>query len=332
MVNNHRNILINKIFNLSSEIDFEKIALELFAYQAQNNSVYGKYLKLLGISYAEISKITDIPFLPVSLFKTQMIITGNTDRNVVFRSSGTGDGTPSCHYIADPGLYESCFMRTFKKFYGEPSGYTILALLPSYLEREDSSLVYMVSRLIEKSAGAESGFYLSDIDSLAEVLMQLEAESRKTMLIGVSFALLDLIEKHRFSLKNTILMETGGMKGRRKELTREELHSVLKEGTGLNRIHSEYGMTELMSQAYSMADGIFKTPPWMRILIRDAYNPFSYLSPGRSGGINIIDLANIDSCAFIESADLGRSMQGGEFEVLGRFDNSDVRGCNLLAG
>jgi hypothetical protein len=332
MENNDRNILINKILNLSSEKDFESIALDLFFYQAQNNNVYGKYLRLLGINYAEVSKITDIPFLPVTLFKTQKIITGNNTGHLVFRSSGTGDGTPSCHYIADHRLYESCFMQTFKMFYGEPSGYTVLALLPSYLERGDSSLVYMVSGLIGKSPGSESGFYLDDTDRLAEVLMQLEAENRKTMLIGVSFALLDLVERHRFSLKNTIIMETGGMKGRRKELTREELHSILKGRTGLASIHSEYGMTELMSQAYSEADGLFKTPPWMRVFIRDAYDPFSYLPPGRSGGINIIDLANIDSCAFIETADLGRSRQDSEFEVLGRFDNSDVRGCNLLAG
>ena len=327
-----REILAKKIFRLSPGKEFEDTAMELFSYQAHHNKVYQTYLKLLGVIPKNISTIKDIPFMPVSFFKTHKVITGKKRYSLTFKSSGTGTGSASRHFVADSGLYTTSLTRCFELFYGNPSDYCILALLPSYLERGDSSLVYMVRQLAEMSAHPESGFYLNDLDQLAFIINKLEKNNQRALLIGVSFALLDLVEKHSFSLKNTILMETGGMKGRRKEPTREELHSILKSRTALKHIHSEYGMTELLSQAYSKSDGKFCTPPWMKVLIRDAYDPFSYLEPGRNGGVNIIDLANIDSCAFIETADLGKMLPGGEFEILGRFDNTDIRGCNLLAG
>ncbi len=326
-----RETLVKKIFKLFSGKEFEDTTMKLFLYQAQHNKLYNRYLKLLGVIPENISNIKDIPFMPISFFKNHDIITGNKSHRLVFRSSGTGTAPISRHFVADTGLYTSSLTKCFELFYGNPSDYCILALLPSYLERSDSSLVYMVSKLAERSAHPESGFYLNDLDQLASKINKLEKNNQKALLIGVSFALLDLVEKHSFNLENTILMETGGMKGRRKELTREELHSILRSKTGLKQIHSEYGMTELLSQAYSKSEGIFRAPPWMKVLIRDAYDPFTYLEPGRSGGVNIIDLANIDTCAFIETADLGKLLPGGEFEILGRFDNSDVRGCNLLA-
>ncbi len=332
MSSEEREILVKKIFRLTPGKEFEDAAMELFSFQVHHNKLYNKYVDLLGVNPRNISGIKDIPFLPVSFFKTHKVITGVQQHRIAFRSSGTGTGTPSRHFVADAGLCKASFMKCFEMFYGDPSGYCILALLPSYLERGDSSLVYMVRGLAERSAHPESGFYLDDNERLAYTINELEQNNERVLLIGVSFALLDLFEKYSFRLNNTIVMETGGMKGRRKEITREELHSVLKSKTGLKHIHSEYGMTELLSQAYSKSGGKFLTPPWMKVLIRDAYDPFSYLEPGRSGGVNIIDLANIDSCAFIETADLGKMMPGGEFEILGRFDNSDIRGCNLLAG
>ena len=332
MIAEEREILVKKIFRLSPGKEFEDTAMKLFSYQARHNNLYNRYLKLLGIIPKNISAIKDIPFMPASFFKNHEVTTGNKRHGLVFKSSGTGTAPVSRHFVADTGLYTASVMKCFEMFYGDPSEYCILALLPSYLERSDSSLVYMVRRLAERSAHPDSGFYLEDMEQLAFIINQLENNNEKALLIGVSFALLDLVEKHSFRLKNTILMETGGMKGRRKELTREELHSILKSETGLKHIHSEYGMTELLSQAYSRSGGKFRTPPWMKVIIRDAYDPFSYLEPGRSGGVNIIDLANIDSCAFIETADLGKMTPGGEFEILGRFDNSDIRGCNLLAG
>lgn len=326
-----REQLIKKIFNGFPEREFEELVLEMFSYQSLHNKVYKNYLEYLGAGRLAVSTIADIPFMPVSLFKTHRVITGEGGRGPAFRSSGTVTGERSCHYVSDAGIYETSFLKCFEMFYGNPADYSILALLPSYVESGDSSLVYMVGSLIERSGHPESGFYLDDAGRLADMINKLENSNRKTLLIGVSFALLDLVDKYNFALKNTIVMETGGMKGRRREITREELHGILKSKTGLGNIHSEYGMTELLSQAYSQSDGIFTSPPWMRILIRDAYDPFAWLPPGRSGGVNIIDLANIDSCAFIETSDIGRMMDGGEFEILGRFDNSDIRGCNLLA-
>lgn len=326
-----RKDFIKKIFSLATEQEFEEAAMKLFRFQSLNNKVYKKYLELLGAVPGNIRRLTDIPFLPVSFFKTHRITTEGRESKIVFTSSGTLGSEPSRHHVHDPRLYQTSFLRCFEIFYGLPSGYCILALLPSYMERSGSSLVYMVSGLIGESSHPESGFYLNDTDEIALRLNRLEKKGEAILLIGVSFALLDLVERHNLSLEKTIIMETGGMKGRRKELTREELHSILKAKTGVRRIHSEYGMTEMLSQAYSAFQGEFSPPPWMKVMIRDSYDPFSLLPAGRSGGINIIDLANIDSCAFLETSDLGRLLPDGRFEVLGRLDNSEIRGCNLLA-
>jgi phenylacetate-coenzyme A ligase PaaK-like adenylate-forming protein len=327
-----RKALVKKIFSLSSPKDFGKAALEIFSYQSANNKIYKKYLNLLGKDPERIARISEIPFLPVSMFKTHKVLTAVESGKIAFKSSGTGGSVPAIHHVADPGLYKSSFLKCFELFYGNPGNFCILALLPSYLERGDSSLVYMVRELIEKSSHPKSGFYPGEPGRLAETIEELEAGNEKILLLGVSFALLDLVEKKKFTLKNTIVMETGGMKGRRKEMIREELHSILRSGFGVHDIHSEYGMTELLSQAYSGSGGKFLSPPWMKVMIRDPYDPFSYLEEGRNGGVNIIDLSNIDSCAFLETSDLGKILPGGEFEILGRFDNSDIRGCNLLAG
>lgn len=326
-----RKQLAEKLFTISSEGEFEEVAMEVFFMQARYNEVYKKYIGLMGVSPSSISGVDEIPCLPVSLFRTQKILTSKSPAELVFRSSGTGGGIPALHYVADRGLYRRSLLKCFRLFYGDPSGYCILALLPSYLERGDSSLVFMVQTLIREGAHPESGFYLNDFGGLVSVLRRMESAGEKVLLIGVSFALLDLAEKHPLSLKNTIVMETGGMKGRRRELVREELHSVLRRGLAVGDVHSEYGMTELLSQAYSRSGGRFRSPPWMKVMIRDTRDPFTWLPAGRSGGVSIIDLANIDSCSFLETADLGRILPGGEFEILGRFDNSDIRGCNLLA-
>ncbi len=326
-----RTRLTEKIFNISSDACFEEVAMELFSYQYRNNNLYRQYLEILGADPEKLVKTDDIPCLPLSFFKNHSIYTGSKPGSVIFRSSGTGSTSPSVHFVADTGLYEKSLIRCFQMFYGDPQNYCILALLPSYIERGDSSLVYMAGVLIKRSGHPHSGFYRDDPVALTRVLTENEKNHQKTLLIGVSFALLDLFRNRNFRLENTTIVETGGMKGRRKEITREELHDILKSATGLECIHSEYGMTELLSQAWSKGNGIFHTPPWMKIMIRDAYNPFSYLEPEKSGGINIIDLANIDSCAFLETADLGRRVPDGGFEVMGRFDNSDIRGCNLLS-
>ncbi len=330
MLSDTRTRLAEKIFNISNDDCFEEVAMEMFRYQYRNNNLYRRYLELLGADPAAVVNTAGIPCLPLSFFRNHDIYTGSKPGSVIFRSSGTGSTTPSVHYVADTGLYEKSIIRCFEMFYGDPGNYCILALLPSYIERGDSSLVYMAEGLIKRSGHLRSGFYRDDPGALTLVLQENEKNRQKTLLLGVSFALLDLFPGLKFRLENTIIVETGGMKGRRKEITREELHKILKSATGLGHIHSEYGMTELLSQAWSKGNGIFNSPPWMKVLIRDAYNPFTYLEPGRSGGINIIDLANIDSCAFLETADLGRMLPEGGFEVLGRFDNSDIRGCNLL--
>lgn len=236
----------------------------------------------------------------------------------------------SKHFVTDLSIYEESYLKAFEQFYGNIEDYTVLALLPSYLERDGSSLIYMVNDLIEKSKKEKSGFYLHNLDELAKNLLELDSKGEKVLLIGVSFALLDLLEKFQFKLKNTVIMETGGMKGRRKELIREELHTILCEGFGVSEIHSEYGMTELLSQAYSKGNGIFNCPPWMKILIRDTEDALSLLPKGKSGGINVIDLANVNSCSFIATQDLGKIHPNNTFEIIGRFDDSDVRGCNLM--
>jgi len=310
--------------------NFEQAALETFYFQADQNTVYRKFLKLLGKNPHEINRVEDIPFMPISFFKDFQVKVGDFVPQQVFLSSGTTGMSQSKHFVKDLTCYEESYLGAFEQFYGAPEDLVILALLPAYLEREGSSLIYMVDDLIKRSKHKESGFYLNNLDELANTLNRLDQQGKQVLLIGVSFALLDLLDAHQFQLKNTMIMETGGMKGRRKEMIRAELHEVLSAGFGVDSIHSEYGMTELLSQAYSKGDGIFYSPSWMRILIRDPEDALSLLPIGKGGGINVIDLANRFSCSFIATQDLGRMHVDGGFEILGRFDNSDIRGCNLL--
>jgi len=314
----------------SSKATFEAIALSVFKWQYQHNTIYRGFCNHLKKNPESVLKISDIPFLPIEFFKKNSIISGPETPTTIFNSSGTTGSEVSKHFVTDISIYETSYRKAFAQFYGAISDYRILALLPSYLERKGSSLVYMVADLIEQSGHKESGFYLNAMDDLIPTLTRLDAEGTKVLLIGVSFALLDLVETHRFQLNNTLVMETGGMKGRRKEMIREELHEILEKGFGVAEIHSEYGMTELLSQAYSAGEGIFKTPPWMRVYFRDTEDPFTTQAFGKTGGINVIDLANINSCAFIATQDLGKGHQDGSFEILGRFDHSDIRGCNLM--
>jgi len=322
-------MLKNRIFSISSTEEFEQLSLEIYRYQYEHNPVYHKFCNLLDRTPRNTTKLTEIPFLPIEFFKKEKIITGEESIKMTFTSSGTTGSNTSKHHVSDLGIYEESFLKAFRSFYGAPEDYVFLALLPSYLERTGSSLIYMANALIEKSGHKESGFYLDDLDGLAHKLRALDHAGKKVFLIGVSFALLDLVEKEKFSLKNSIVMETGGMKGRRREMIREELHQHLKSGFGVSHIHSEYGMTELLSQAYSKGNGIFELPPWMSILIRDPEDALSYVQDGKTGGINVVDLANINSCSFIATQDLGK-IKGNNIEIMGRFDNSDIRGCNLL--
>ncbi|HET8803497.1 MAG TPA: acyl transferase [Aequorivita sp.] len=322
-------MLEKEIFNINSSEDFERLAIEIFRFQLENVAVYRNFCNLLGKNLASVKNVEDIPFLPIQFFKNHKVITQHLTEQAIFTSSGTTGNITSKHYVADVNLYEKSFLKAFTRQYGNPSEFAILALLPSYLERGGSSLIYMVEHLIEKSNNSNSGFYLYEMDALIAKLELLEESGQKTILIGVSYALLDLIEKRKFRLKNTIVMETGGMKGRRKEMIKEELHEILKKGFGVSKIHSEYGMTELLSQAYSFGDGIFSCPPWMKILTRDTEDALSFTF-GKTGGINVIDLANLNSCAFIATQDLGKTFADGSFEIVGRFDSSDIRGCNLM--
>ena len=322
-------MLQEKIFNIQTPQDFKSVALEVFGFQYENVKIYRQFCDMLKVNPKLVTTISEIPFLPIQFFKSHSIIADGYDEEVIFTSSGTTGSITSKHYVVSTKLYEESFNRAFQNQYGSPRDYTILALLPSYLEREGSSLIYMVDSLIKQSENEHSGFYLHDMDALIEKLTFLEAEGKKTLLLGVSYALLDLIETQSFQLKNTTVMETGGMKGRRKEMIKEELHAVLQQGFDVTEIHSEYGMTELLSQAYSTGKGIFTYPPWMKILTRDTEDPFTYVD-GKTGGINVIDLANVNSCSFIATQDLGKTYSNGRFEVLGRFDDSDLRGCNLM--
>ncbi|MFL0353469.1 acyl transferase [Xanthomarina sp. GH4-25] len=319
------------IFKTDNEKDFEKLALNIFKFQFEHNAVYRSFCDLLYKNPSDIQSLKDIPFLPIQFFKTHHIISTNDAILKTFSSSGTTGSTTSKHHVTDLNIYEKSFNNGFKQFYGNIEDYTILALLPSYLERDGSSLIYMVDSLIKQSKKPKSGFYLDNLSDLKETLIQLEANNEKALLIGVSFALLDLVEIHQFQLRNTLVMETGGMKGRRKELVREELHSILKEGFGVEQIHSEYGMTELLSQAYSKGNGVFECSRTMKVFVRDTEDALTILDNNKTGGINIIDLANVNSCAFIATQDLGRVYNNGTFEIIGRFDNSDIRGCNLMA-
>jgi hypothetical protein len=345
---------------------FEALALEVFRFQAANNPVYKEFLVALGIQPAAVKTIEQLPFLPIGFFKTHEIKTGDFSPVTVFESSGTTATIPSRHFIKDITIYEESFGKGFEQFYGSARGTCIIGLLPSYLERKYSSLIYMVEKLIHQSEHPQSGFYLDEWDKLTAVLKELEKRGQKTLLIGVSFALLDFAEKYsseisREPLNNIIIMETGGMKGRREEITRDQLHEVLKNAFGVGKIHSEYGMTELLSQAYSKGDGIFQCPPWMKVFLREEDDPFTIQHPvlsiehpvssiqqpvssiqqpvssiqqpatsSATGLINIIDLANIYSCSFIATDDVGKLYPDGSFEVLGRMDGSDLRGCSLM--
>lgn len=319
-----------QIFSIQSEEDFQNVALEVFRYQAQENEVYKNFLNFLNVDYSTVKHTNEIPFLPIQFFKKFKLISGNREVEKVFTSSGTTGMATSKHLVTDLPLYHYSLEKCFEQFYGPLPDYTIFALLPSYLERTGSSLIDMVEYWIEKSGSDKSGFYLYNHDELYENLIAHEKTGKKAILIGVSFALLDFVENYKMNLQHTIVMETGGMKGRKKEITREELHSILKNGFGTNEIHSEYGMTELLSQGYSRGDLTFKSPNWMRILIRETEDPFQYVEEGKTGGVNVIDLANYNSISFIATDDLGKKITHNQFEILGRFDHSDVRGCNLM--
>lgn len=323
-----RELLIQQLKGIKSREDFVALAIQIFRYQANHCEVYKEYLSLLGCGINDIQEVEDIPFLPIEVFKSRRVCTAD-EVEVTFTSSGTTGDAVSTHFVKDLSIYHWSFLQSFRLNYGDPKEYVILGLLPSYLERSGSSLVYMVDELIRISHNELSGFYLNNLTDLIEVLEKIKATKKKALLIGVSFALLDLADHYKSSFPELIVMETGGMKGKRKELVRAELHEILMKSFGVNSIHSEYGMTELLSQAYSKGNGVFYCPPWMDVLIREIDDPFNLARNGETGGVNVIDLANIDSCSFIATSDLGKKFTNG-FEILGRYDNSDVRGCNLL--
>ena len=345
-----------KIFS-DSIPDFESVALEVFRFQYDHNPVYHNYVKALHLDPAGVRSITGIPFLPIRFFKSHSIKTTAFEPEMIFESSGTTGTINSRHFIKDVSLYGKSFTKGFRLVFGPVKDWCIIGFLPSYIERGNSSLAYMVNELVKQTGHPQSGFYLNEYDKLSGTLAKLEKAKQKTVLIGVTFALLDFAAKHSLPLEHTIMMETGGMKGRREEMIREEVHDLLKRSFNLPIIHSEYGMTELLSQAYSKGNGIFHCPPWMKVLIRDDEDPLSVQSPvssrlpiaigtavgsqlpiaigtavssPRSGGINIIDLGNIYSCSFIATDDAGKLYDDGSFEVLGRIDNSDIRGCSLM--
>lgn len=327
---------IDKIF--AKDLPFEELALEIFLFQYNHNPVYKRYVDALRISPLSIVRMQDIPFLPIRFFKSHEVKTGSFDPQLIFESSGTTGSINSRHLVKEPAIYRRSFTEGFELFYGLPEEWCVIGLLPSYLERQNSSLVYMVNDLIRQSRHTVSGFYLNEYDRLTKTLAELERKGQKTLLIGVTFGLLDFASKNGNAsprLKNTTVMETGGMKGRGKELVRQEVHELLKDAWNLPTIHSEYGMTELLSQAYSAGMGMFRCPPWMKIVLRDEEDPLSCKIPSSAeepitGAINIIDLANIYSCSFIATDDAGRLFSDGRFEVLGRLDNSDIRGCSLM--
>ena len=311
-------------------MDFAKVCIEIFRYQAAENNVYADWIKALGRNISSIETVKDIPFLPVSFFKTHKAISGEYQPETIFTSSGTTGLITSSHAVADLSLYQESYLKGFKLFYGAAEDYVIIGLLPAYLERPGSSLVNMTEGLIKASRNPESGFFLYEHEKLKDLLNKLAVQNQKTWVIGVSFALLDFAALHPPAWKNLTVVETGGMKGRRKEMIREELHETIRSTWNISNLHSEYGMTELLSQAYLQDTGKFKSPPWMKISIRETGDPLTPAGFGKTGGVNIIDLANLDSCAFIATQDLGKQYEDVIFEILGRFDNSDIRGCNLL--
>jgi len=320
----------DRIFSVSGSLEFETLALEIFNYQVRNCEVYGRFVSNLGIDIRKVNNLDSIPFLPIEFFKSKKISCSKEEESIIFSSSGTTGLNQSRHFVHDIDLYIQSYRTAFSLFYGEISNYTVLALLPSYLEREGSSLIYMVNDLIGLSKNKKSGYFLDDHRLLHKTLDELNKSKTQTILIGVTYALLDFAESHSIEFPELIVMETGGMKGKRREILRTELHEILCAGFGVPMIHSEYGMTELLSQAYSKGSGIFHTPAWMKVIVRDTNDPLTRLGNEATGGLNIIDLANVHSCSFIATQDLGRSYSDGSFEVLGRFDNSDIRGCNLL--
>ena len=320
-----------EIFTVSGDRSFEQLALKIFRFQAAGCPVYRKYLDLLGVDPEKVDSLFSIPFMPISFFRDHTVLTGDGPAAKVFLSSGTTGVRQSRHHVTDPELYDRSLEETFRLVYGDPSRYAIMGLLPSYLEREGSSLIYMVDRLIRLSGNNTGGFFLNDHDALFRAIERARSAGLQVLLIGVTFALLDLAERYPRDLSDLIIMETGGMKGRRQEMIREEVHEIIMKAFGVRSVHSEYGMTELLSQAYSLGKGLFMTPPWMKVLIRDSHDPSAHTAEaGASGGISVIDLANLWSCSFIATADLGRMYPGGLFEVQGRFDEADIRGCNLL--
>lgn len=324
-------MLKDKLFDINTESNFKVLTFELFKHQYTNCKIYREFCGYLKKNPGNTSRIQDIPFLPIEFFKKFKVLSNSQPIQKIFESSGTTGQITSKHYITDIDLYEKNINQIFESQYGDIQDYAILALLPSYLERKGSSLVYMVNKLIKKTRHPDSGFFLGDLKDLKHKLEKLESKNQQTLLIGVSFALLDFIEQYPMKLKHTIVMETGGMKGRRKEITREELHKTLSKGFGLKHIHSEYGMTELLSQAYSKGQGVFDLPQTMDILVRDPEDPLNIFKKyNKTGGLNIIDLTNVNSCAFIATQDLGQKVKKNQVKILGRFDNSDIRGCSLL--
>jgi hypothetical protein len=320
----------NAVFNIQNQSDFKTCALQVFRHQFKNNTVYRSFCDLLYIHSSDVKKVEEIPFLPIQFFKSHAVLSSNQAVKETFTSSGTTGSSVSKHMVTDLSWYTKSYTKGFEHFYGPIEDYTVLGLLPNYLEREGSSLIYMVDDFIKKSNKPASGFYLNNLTELSKTLIALDKKGEKVLLIGVTFALLDLIERQQFKLQNTIIMETGGMKGRRKEMIREELHEILCAGFGVSKIYSEYGMTELLSQGYSSGDGVFYCPPWMKILARDTEDALTMVGTNKTGGLNVIDLANYNSCSFIATQDLGKVDNNGSFEVLGRFDHSDIRGCNLM--
>ena len=325
-----RDKLRNEIFTIPDENTFVAKAIEVFRYQYEENTIYQKFVDGFKTDIEEINSIEKIPFLPVELFKTHKIKSGNFQEQKIFTSSGTTSNQSASHFVRDLKIYEEAFIKSFETFYGYPGDYVFLALLPSYLERSGSSLIFMMEELIKLSGDKRSGFFLDEFDQLFEVLTKLKEEKRKTILIGVTYALIDFAEAFQINFPELIVMETGGMKGKRKEMIRAEVHELIKPKFGVDIIHSEYGMTELMSQSYSFGNGIFKTPSWMRVFSREMYDPMQYCNFGATGGLNIVDLANIDSCSFVSTQDLGKVYENHSFEIIGRFDDSDIRGCNLM--
>lgn len=320
----------DSIFDIQNSEDFLVHTLRIFNFQYKNNPVYRSFCDYLNINASSVTQLEQIPFLPIEFFKSKKVVSSTDQEEIIFTSSGTTGSQTSKHYVTDLHVYEHSYKKAFNHFYGPVEDYCILALLPSYLERTGSSLIYMADDLIKQSNHSKSGFFLNEYEQLYRLLLELQESDTKILIIGVSFALLEFTEQYQLNLEHTVIMETGGMKGRRKEIVRQELHQLLQDGFGVQEIHSEYGMTELLSQAYSQGQGIFQCPPWMNILVRDPEDPFSFQKTGNNGGINIIDLANFNSCSFIATQDLGKINQNGTFEIIGRFDNSDIRGCNLM--